>query len=259
MVNTQERNIQKATIKSYNIIKTDKKCIHERSHEIHTTFDNGGNILKETHYDYNGSRTKRKQIKSKYVWKYKNGKEVEMLEYYPPNRLYRKDQSFYDKTGRLTHCKSYLKGKLFSENQFQYDQKGRKTLMIEINHELGERTVYQYTYDRKNYLRETRQYDGKGVFQCGEVYTYDKNGKKIKEEHIHDNEIVAYETHEYDDQGNLRVTKRYRSELVEMELRDCRPSKHGHEVFATSIRYECDCTGTREIPYMYEVSEYKYH
>jgi hypothetical protein len=245
--------------KSYNIVKKGGEYSRKLQYEIHSTYDQAGNILKEIHYDYNGSRTRRKQIKSKYVWKYKNGKEVEMLEYYPLNRLYRKDQSFYDKTGRLTHSKSYLKGKLFGENEFQYDQKGRKTLMIEINHELGERTVCQYTSDRKDHLRETRQYDEKGVFQCGEIYTYNKKGQKVKEEHIYDNHIVAYKTYEYDDQENLRVTKEYRSELVEIELRDYKYSKHGHEVFVTSIRYECDCNGVREIPYEYVVYEYRYY
>lgn len=250
--------IKKKSLRSCDIMNRDEGNIHRLKYEIHSTYDRSGNILKEIHYDWNGSRTKRKQITSKYIWKYKNGKEVEMLEYCPVNRLYRKDQSFYDKAGRLTHAKSYLKGKLFSENQFQYDQKGRKTLMIEINHELGEKTVYQYTSDRKDYLRETRQYDEKGNFQCGEVYTYNKKGQKIKEEHIYDNQIVAYETLEYNDQGKLRVTKKYRSELVEMELRDCKYLKHGHQVFVTSIRYECDCTGVREIPYRYEVYEHKY-
>ena len=223
---------------------------------IVSRFDSSGKILMETYHRHNGSNRKGKPFQ-KYVWKYKNGKEVEMLEYCPLNRLYRKDQSFYDKTGRLTHTKSYLKGKLFSKNQFQYDQKGRKTLMIEINHELGERTVYQYTYDRKDYLRETRQYDEKGNFQCGEVYTYDKDGNKIKEEHIYDDQIVAYETYEHNNQGKLRVTKKYRSELVEMELRDYKYSKHGYKVFVTSVRYECDCTGVKEIPYGYTVYEYK--
>lgn len=239
-------------IKTKDIFKYYKSG-YKLKYRIHSTFDNTGNALKEIHYNYNGSG-----IESKYIWKYENGREVEMLEYYPLNRLYRKDQSFYDKTGRLTHSKSYLKGKLFSENQFQYDQKGRKTLMIEINHELGERTVYQYAYDRKDYLRETRQYDEKGNFQCGEVYTYNKEGQKTKEEHHYGNQIVAYNTYEYDDQGHLRRTKRYRSELVEMELRDYKYSKHGYKVFATSIRFECDCTGVREIPYGYMVYEYKY-
>lgn len=131
--------------------------------------------------------------------------------------------------------------------------------MIEINHELGEKTVYQYTYDRKGYLRETRQYDEKGNFQCGEAYTYNKNGKKLKEEHIYDNQIIAYQTYEYGDQGDLRVTKKYRSELVEMELREYKYSKRGHKVFVTSIRFECDCTGVREIPYEYMVYECKYN
>ena len=47
--------------------------------------------------------------------------------------------------------------------------------------------------------------------------------------------------------------------LEEIELRDYKYSKHGHKVFVTSIRYECDCTGVREIPYEYELYEYKYH
>lgn len=255
----KKRITKRGIFKSYSIIRKGEKRFHKLQYEIHSTYDQACNILEEIHYDYNGSRTGRKPFKSKYVWKYKNGKEVEMLEYYPLNRLYRKDQSFYDKNGRLTHTKSYLKGKLFSENQFQYDQKGRKTLMIEINHELGERTVYQYTYDRKDCLRETRQYDEKGNFQCGEVYTYNKKGQKIKEEHIYGNQIVVYETHEYDDQGSLRVTKKYRSELVEMVLRDYKCSNHGHKVFVTSIRYECDCNGVREIPYEYVVYEYRYY
>lgn len=90
------------------------------------------------------------------------------------------------------------------------------------------------------------------------MYTYNKKGKKIKEEHIYNNQIIAYKTHEYDEQENLRVTKKYRSELVEIKLRDYKYSKYGHIVFVTSIRYECNCTGVREIPYEYDVYEYKY-
>ncbi|GAG70952.1 unnamed protein product [marine sediment metagenome] len=86
-----------------------------------------------------------------------------------------------------------------------------------------------------------------------------KSSSNEEEEHLHEKKVVGYETYEYEEQGRLRVLKRYRSELMEMELRDCKPSKHGHKVFVTNIRYECDCTGVREIPYEYMVYEYKYY
>ena len=174
-----------------------------------------------------------------------------MYEYYPLNQLYRKDQSFYDKNDRLVHSKNYFKSKLTCENYWKYDTKGRETEMIEIHHDLGEKIIYRYKYDQNDNLIEMKAYDDKGNLEYTKTYIYNEKGQKIKEEHLYEEKVVSYDTYEYDEQGRLRVLKRYRSELVAIELKDYKYSKHGHKVFVTSIRYECDCTGVRDIPYEY--------
>jgi len=254
-----ENITKKEILKSYNIIKTGKEYSHKLKYEIHGTYDRSGNILKEIHFDWNGSRARRKPTISKYVFKYENGKEIEMLYYLPVNHLFRKDQSFYDKNDRLIHSKNYFKSKLTCENYWKYDTKGRETEITEIHHDLGEKTIYYYRYDQNDNLIEMKAYDDKGNLEYTKTYVYNEKGQKIKEEHLHEEKVVGYDTYEYDEQGRLRVLKRYRSELEEMELRDYKYLKYGHKVFVTSIRYECDCTGVREIPYEYEVYEYKYH
>jgi len=251
--------IKKEVFKSYNIIKKGREYSHKLKYEIHSSCDRTGNILKEIHFDWNGSRSRTKPVISKYVFKYKNDKEVEMRYYLPLNNLFRKDQSFYDENDRLVHSKNYFKSKLTCENYWKYDTKGRETEMTEIHHDLGEKAVYRYRYDQNDNLIEMKAYDDEGNLEYTKTYVYNEKGQKIKEEHLHKEKVVGYDTYEYDEQGNLRVTKKYRSGLVELELRDYKHYKSGHKIFVTSIRYECDCTGVREIPYQYEVYEYKYH
>jgi len=82
-----ENITKKEILKSYNIIKTGKEYSHKLKYEIHSTYDRSGKILEEIHYDWNGSRTRKKPLKSKYVFKYENGKEVEMLYYLPVKHL----------------------------------------------------------------------------------------------------------------------------------------------------------------------------
>ena len=250
--------IKKEILKSYNIVKTGKKYSHKLKYEIHGTYDRAGRILEEMHYDWNGSRIKRKPTTSKYVFKYENGREVEMLYYLPLNYLFREDQSFYDKNGRLVYSKNYFEGKLTGENYWKYDKIGRKIEMTEVYHDLGEKNIHRCKYDRDDNLIEMKAYDDKGNLEYAKTYIYNEKGQKIQEQHLYQEKVVGYDTYEYDDQGDLRVTKRYRTELVEMELRNYKYSKHGHKVFVTSIRYECDCAGVREMPYEYMVYEYKY-
>jgi|GEM_PF-5405156 len=128
-----ENITKKEILKSYNIIKTGKEYSHKLKYEIHSIYDRRGNIIEETHFDWNGSRSRTKPVKSKYVFKYENGREVEMLYYLPVNHLFRKDQSFYDKNDRLVHSKNYFKSKLICENNWKYDTKGRETEMTEIH------------------------------------------------------------------------------------------------------------------------------
>jgi hypothetical protein len=250
--------IKEEVIKSYNIEKKGRAYFYVLKCKIHGTYDCARNILKEIHFDWNGSRARRKPTISKYVFKYENGKETEMLYYLPVNHLFRKDQSFYDKNDRLVHSKNYFKSKLTCENYWKYDTKGRETEMTEIHHDLGEKTIYYYKYDQNDNLIEMKAYDDKGNLEYTKTYIYNEKGQKIKEEHLHEEKVVGYDTYEYDEQGNLRKTKKYRSELEEIEFRDYQYFKNRHKVFVTSIRYECDCTGVREIPYEYMVYEYMY-
>jgi len=60
-----ENITKKEILKSYNIIKTGKEYSHKLKYEIRGTYDPTGNILKELHYDWNGSRARRKPIISK--------------------------------------------------------------------------------------------------------------------------------------------------------------------------------------------------
>lgn len=251
-----ENITKKEILKSYNIIKTGKEYSHKLKYKIHHTYDRAGKILEETHYDWNGSKARRKPVISKYVFKYENGKEIEMLYYLPVNHLFRKNKSFYDKNDRLVHSKNYFNSKLTCENYWKHDTKGRETEMTETHHDLGEKIIYCYRYDQNDKLIEMKAYDNKGNLEYTKTYIYNEKGQKIKEEHLYKEKVVGYDTYEYDDQGDLRVTKKYRSELEEMELRNYRYLKHGNKVFVTSIRYECNCTGVREIPYEYMVHEY---
>jgi YD repeat-containing protein len=225
--------------------------------ELHRVYDTAKNTQSEIHYTYNEFVYDRRQV-NKYIWKYENGKAIEMLQYQPPNRLYRKDLSFYDKNDRLVHSKNYFKSKLTCENYWKYDTKGRETEMTEIHHDLGEKTIYRYKYDQNDNLIEMKACEDNGDLEYRKVYTYNSKGQMIKEKHLYQDSIAGYETYEYDEQGNLRMTKKYRSALEEIETREYKYNKNGHKVFVTSIRYKCDCTGVREIPYEYEIYEYKY-
>ncbi len=75
--------IRKEIFKSYDIVKRGREFSHKLEYEIQSTYDRAGKIFEETHYDWNGSRARRKPVKSKYVFKYENGKEIEMLYYLP--------------------------------------------------------------------------------------------------------------------------------------------------------------------------------
>ncbi len=254
-----ENITKKEILKSYNIIKTGKEYSHKLKYEIHSIYDRAGRILEEIHYDWNGSRSRTKPVISKYVFKYENGREVEMLYYLPLNCLFRKDQFSYDKKGELVYSKNYFEGKLTGENYWKYDKIGRKIEMTEVYHDLGEKNIYRFKYDQDDNLIEMKAYDDKGNLEYTKTYIYNEKGQKIKEEHLYEEKVVGYDTYEYDEQGNLRMTKKYRSELEEIEFRDYQYFKNRHKVFVTSIRYECDCTGVRKIPYEYIVCEYKYH
>ena len=132
--------------------------------------------------------------------------------------------------------------------------------MTDFNHELKIKTFYSYVYDRDGNVWKTNVYDEIGNLVRKTIHLYNEKKQKIKEvissRYWVNQETVVYE---YDIKGNLIRIKRYESELKEIDSFKYMPSRNGLKKLKTRLRYECDCSGVREIISGMEETRYTYY
>jgi len=252
--------IKRQLFRAYTVIKAGAKYLHRPIYEEHITFDRGGKIVKQIEYNYLINRRKKPLI-GEYVHVYDSGKEIEVCYYLPVQNLHRREQNIYDKAGRLELVRSFRPdGRICYENYFDYDEKGRKVEMTDFNHELKIKTFYSYVYDRNGNLWKISVYDEIGNLVRETIHLYNEKKQKIKEvissRYWVNQETVVYE---HDIKGNLIRIKRYESELKEVDSFKYMPFKNGLKKVKTRHRYECDCSGVREIISSMEETKYTYY
>ena len=105
-------------------------------------------------------------------------------------------KSTYNEKGQLIEVVCTRNGEHFDTDTYAYDDQGRV-----VEYKDGTMYVYRYVYDGKTTRKQDLNKDG--TVYSENVYTYDDNGKLIKEEYFEEDKLSHYYEYTRNDAGKL--------------------------------------------------------
>ncbi len=188
-------------------------------------YDANGNMIKMTEsgyihtftYDANNRMTDRLVTRADgstylhYTYQYdENGNQTLRTEDY--SEYYYEYTSTYNDQGLRTQEVCTQNGEHFRTDTYSYDEQGRVVDYVE-----GTMSRTHYLYTDNTTTEQDVSDDGSRVYEYT-VYTYDANGKLLKEEFFADGELEDYDEYTRDASGNALEKRSYSVDDGEAEL-----------------------------------------
>lgn len=164
------------------------------------TYDNSGNLIKETQYDSAKAYTRM------YTWKYDDkGNKIEEVKIISKDIAPEKTTFKYNMDGKMTEKTLwYDENNIKNILKYSYDSKGNKIKAVKYN--MSDKIIDScaFIYNEKNLMLEEIDYNSDGTFTNHYIMQYDDAGNKIAE--IFENKKESRwgkETWGYDAYGNI--------------------------------------------------------
>lgn len=256
----QVNRIKEETFRAYDVVKKGKHDHRILHYTDRIQYDRAGRKIKHIdRHEYFNQRQK-KPVSSEYFYKYKEQMMIEECYCQPPGNLLRKEVYIHDHLERVTNIYTFNAEELIYEIQYVYDNKGREIQMINICYLLGENTYRYYTYNTKGQMTKERVCDKDDNLVQENIYVYNKQGKKIRETTFDKwgakRDMILYL---YDNKNDLVQKKYYQRTLKEMAEYTYTTMGKIKQAVCKHYRFDCDCTGVRQIPGNIEITEYRYY
>ena len=133
-------------------------------------------------------------------------KVIEVNNYTKDLSLYFKEKFSYNNLNYLTNYFLYnSEGELEEKSNYQYNENGKmKEAIFNSNTEYGLNGKYEYKYNDKNELIESKYFSLEGVIEDYSTFGYDKNGNLVLSNHFNDNgDLIKRTIYKYNDKNKL--------------------------------------------------------
>lgn len=199
----KDKTHRPVALNSYKLFNKNGKLIEEgrikknqRIKENTFQFDDRGNLVKQEHFDAQGSPV------WKQIGKYNDdGQRQQMLRYDREGLVWKQVSKFNEK-GEKIEMGGFIGNEYHKATTYSYDDRGNKIEIDQFDENGGLKSKVTVAYDENNNRIALKDFNGNGQLKNKILFTYDADDRLVKQETYGRDGVLGFvEVFKYNDKG----------------------------------------------------------